>query len=174
MEVAAVEIYCTIHTRVQLAQTQEALWASLVVFLCMKKTKLLLVFNSYCSTSCLSVCLLSAAKPNFFGLVWFIELVPDWQVYILFLALCCVRELSKHRDKRLPPCPYRKHSSTSENVSYTRAIKYVRQIDSPSGVFSSTIPFSFWSRGRCPPWPARLRGRSCCTTTGFNEVTIHA
>lgn len=37
MEVPTVEIYCTIHKCAQPAQTQEALWASLVVFLHMNK-----------------------------------------------------------------------------------------------------------------------------------------
>lgn len=55
-------------------------------------------------------------------------MVPDLQLYNLFLALCCMRELPKHLDKQIAPCPYRKHSSTSEKVSYILVIKYVQPI----------------------------------------------
>lgn len=64
---------------------------------------------------------LSALKPN-------VLVLSDIQVCILFLALCFVRELSKHWNKRTALCPYRKLSLTSERVSHTLAIKHVRQI----------------------------------------------
>lgn len=87
MEMITVEIYCAMLICVQPAQTQKVLW-QVWWFAHMKETKFVLT-----ATASLAVSLfLSALKRN-------VLVLSDTRVYILFLDLHCVKELSKHWDE---------------------------------------------------------------------------